>query len=195
MTASTAPIRPVKVATAVALAFGAAISVSACSAGQVSQTATQVAAVNGNNAEQGDIVMRNVHVAYPTSEDYNLEPGGRAELIFTAINTSETTPDRLTAIETEGAAEVVLTGPFGGTSIEIPAQAAVASNVPANQDPGNPKGSESVKAELEGLSESVTPGLTVPVTFTFEQAGDVVVSVPVDPGPVEPRAEFPQSEE
>ncbi|MBY6678606.1 hypothetical protein HQ305_14160 [Rhodococcus sp. BP-149] len=187
VTASTARIRPARVATGVALALGTVISLSACSAGQISQTATQVAAVNGNGADQGTVSLRNVHVAYPSSDEFVLEPGGRAELIFTAINTSETTPDRITGIETEGAAEVVVTGATGGTSIEIPAQASVASGVPADQDPTAPEGSQSITAVMEDLSENVRPGLTVPVTFTFQQAGDVTVSVPVDPGPVTPR--------
>ncbi|KQU07925.1 hypothetical protein ASG56_07740 [Rhodococcus sp. Leaf7] len=182
MTATNAPFRPARVATAVALALGAVIGLSACSAGKVSQTAMQVAAVNGNGTDQGTISMRNVHVAYPSSGEFSLEPGGRAELIFTAINTSETTADRLTGIETEGASEVTVTGATGGTSIEIPAQASVASGVSAEQDPTAEEGSQSVTAVLEDLSENVRPGLTVPVTFTFAEAGDVVVNVPVDPG-------------
>ena len=51
MTALNKPTR--RVATAVALAAGAAIALSACSAGQITQTASQVAAVNGNSANVG----------------------------------------------------------------------------------------------------------------------------------------------
>lgn len=63
MTAIRKPTR--RVATAIALAAGAAIALSACGSGQVSQTAVQQAAVNGNSADLGEIALRNVHIAYP----------------------------------------------------------------------------------------------------------------------------------
>ncbi len=53
MTALKAPTR--RVVTALALAAGATLTLSACGAGQISQTAIQVAAINGNNAEVGSI--------------------------------------------------------------------------------------------------------------------------------------------
>ncbi len=74
MTAIRKPTR--RVATAIALAAGAAIALSACGSGQVSQTAVQQAAVNGNSADLGEIALRNVHIAYPpSSEEYSIEPG------------------------------------------------------------------------------------------------------------------------
>ena len=35
----------------------------------------------------------------------------------------------------------------------------------------------------------IRPGLTIPVTFTFAEAGDVTLSVPIDAGPELPRDE------
>lgn len=201
MTALKAPTR--RVVTALALAAGATLTLSACGAGQISQTATQVAAVNGNSATSGDIALRNVHVIYPDDQEYSLEPGGKALLGFTVVNLDEYTPDRLTGIDTEFASSVT-----GVNNIEIPPQGSVVAGVseetaalvesaetdesprPADttqETPGLVPSIETV--ELTGLKEGVRPGLTIPVTFTFAEAGDVTISVPVDAGPNTPRNE------
>ena len=82
--------------TACALALG----LTGCGAGQVSQTATQVAAVNGVNAETGDISLRNVHLRAPQSSDY-VRPGSEVELLFVATNDSPDQPDKLVSIRSD----------------------------------------------------------------------------------------------
>lgn len=47
--------------------------------------------------------------------------------------------------------------------------------------------------ELIDLKEGVRPGLTIPFTFSFKEAGDVTLSVPVDAGPVLERHESEMS--
>lgn len=49
------------------LAVSAALGASACSAGQVSQTASQVAAVSGGQGSAGDLVVNNLQVIQPES--------------------------------------------------------------------------------------------------------------------------------
>jgi copper(I)-binding protein len=190
VTALNAPTR--RVATAVALAAAAAISLSACSAGQITQTATQVAAVNGNYANQGDISLRNVHILYPDSEEYSLEPGGKAALAFTAVNNNEEQADRLTKITTDAADSVTIAGEVGGriikpqTSLGAGTRAATVLD-----DPEDP--TQLILVVLNDINEGVYPGLTVPITFRFERAGDIVVSVPVDAGPKTERHESDKS--
>ncbi|MFD4368918.1 hypothetical protein [Rhodococcus sp. NPDC058521] len=180
-----------RVATAVALVAGGALTLSACGAGQISQTATQVAAVNGNTAEVGPLALRNVHVVFPNSEEYSLEPGGDAVLAFSAINDSENTPEKLTGITTDFAGSVSIAGEAGtadiapqtslgaGTSTEDASGQAEADA----QNAGNADApSDLVLVVLEDLKEGVRPGLTIPVTFSFANAGDVTVSVPIDAG-------------
>ena len=79
-----------RVATTLALLAGGALALTACGSGQISQTATQVAAVNGNSADVGDIQLRNVHVVYPNSQEYSIEPGGTVELGFTVFGCAST---------------------------------------------------------------------------------------------------------
>lgn len=191
MTALNASTR--RVATAVALAAAAAISLSACSAGQITQTATQVAAVNGNYANQGDISLRNVHIVYPNSAEYSLEPGGKVALAFTAINENESKADRLAKISTDKAKSVTIAGEVGGRIIEP--QTAMGAGVPdvTVTDDGKELETDLVAVVLNDIAEGVYPGLTVPITFTFERAGDITVQVPVDAGPVRERHESAKS--
>lgn len=189
MTASLAtPRRTRRVVTAMALAAGAAVALSACGSGQISQTATQVAAITGNNASQGDILLQNVHVSYPENGEFALEPGGRAELYFTAINTSLVESDRLVGIETEDAAEVVVDGSSTSVDVELPPQASAGAGMPSTTLVGTTEPIE-LDVVLEDLSENIQPGLTVPMTFEFENAGEILVDVSVDAGPIRPRVE------
>lgn len=175
-----------RVATAFALAAGATLALSACSAGQVTQTSSQVAAVNGNSANSGDIALRNVHVVYPNSEGYSLQPGGKAALAFTAVNLSEHQADTLTGIKTDYAGSVT-----GAGGHKIGPQSSLGAGL-TNDQAGTPATAETpqganatelLRVELNDLKEGVRPGLTFPVTFTFQNAGNVTVDVPVDAGP------------
>jgi copper(I)-binding protein len=184
-----------RVATAIALAAGAAIALSACGSGQVSQTAVQQAAVNGNSATVGDIALRNVHIAYPSSEEYSIEPGGKAVLAFTIVNESTETTDKLVSITTDYAASVVAGEEVAGLVLK-PQTSLQAGELPAgesaeaeaekqieNKDQNTDAPAALVLVVLEDIKAGVRPGLTIPITFTFEKAGPVTVQVPVDAGP------------
>ncbi|CAM3060342.1 LpqE protein [Prescottella defluvii] len=181
-----------RVMTAVALAAGATLVLSACGAGQISQTATQVAAVNGNQATSSNIALRNVHVVYPNAEEFSIEPGGTAQLAFTAINLSEHESDRLTGIKTDYAGTVTIDDQEGGRDIR-PQAALGAGNPDVTVPEQAPEHVSLIDVTLEDIREGVRPGLTFPVTFTFENAGDVVVQVPVDAGPVTERHQSEKS--
>ncbi len=179
--AATATRKTRRLASALALAAGATLALTACGAGQISQTASQVAAVNGNGAEVGDISLRNVHVVYPESEEYAIEPGGTVELGFVAINNSPSTVETLNGISTTAASSVTVDEGSGGTEIEpLTGLGAGAPEDNAIDDPQIPL--QFITVELSGIGEDVRPGLTIPVTFSFEEAGDVELLVPVDAG-------------
>lgn len=171
-----------RTAAALALLAGGALALTACGAGQISQTATQVAAVNGNSADVGDIQLRNVHVVYPTSEEYSIEPGGTVELGFTAINANTSVADELTGISSPEAQVTIVDEAEAGSN-QIAPQTALGAGSPADvqlDDPLLPI--QLIKVEMADISENVRPGLTLPVTFEFANAGEVVVNVPVDAG-------------
>lgn len=186
-------VRPGRRATAAAvLVAGGALVLSGCGAGQIAQTATQVAAVNGNFADVGDMSLRNVHVAYPNSEEFTNSKGGNAALAFVAINNNPATPDKLTKITTDAGNVTIV--PAGPNEIaphrELIAEAA-GTEVTAEEK--TTEGNTSVKVEISNLEKDLTPGLTIPVTFDFEQSGSVTVQVPVDAGPDIPRQESDKS--
>lgn len=179
-----------------ALAAGAAIILSGCSAGQVSQTADQAAAINGNTADVGAISLRNVHIVYPESGPRDNTAGGRAALALSIINTSETVADELTGVTTDlGTVKIT---PADGDKIEIsPAETVVVSTPSAgaqthttgetvDTEAGE---TETATIEITGLTENITPGLTYNVSFDFKENGTVEVEVPVDAGTDIPRHE------
>jgi len=102
-TASKAPRRAVRRSAVAVAAFaaGAALALTGCSSGQISQTAQQVSAVNGNSANIGAVALRDVRILLPQSADYTNTKGGKALLAFSAANTGPDTPDQLSSITTD----------------------------------------------------------------------------------------------
>ncbi|WP_369634180.1 hypothetical protein [Nocardia sp. JMUB6875] len=197
-TASKSRRRAVTVA---ALAAGAVLALSGCGAGQISQTATQVAAVNGNSANVGSIALRDVRFLIPQTEEFNNAKGGKAVVAFSAVNLSDSKTDELVSITTD-LGQVKLADKF-----EIKPSSTVVAGKPTakdaataaavhEQNEGQPAGDKAadpnakpVLIEVTGLTKDVTPGLTYPLTFVFKEGGTVVVNVPVDAGPNNPRPE------
>ncbi|TQR87177.1 hypothetical protein D8S82_07190 [Mycobacterium hodleri] len=168
---------------AVALAacgLSAAIVLSGCSAGQISQSASQQPAVNGTLAWVGDptsgIALRNVHLRAPQTTDY-VQPGGDAELLFVAVNESAEKDDRLVSI-TSSIGTVSLTGnltvPAGGTLI-----VGTPDGTPSALDAT--EGADTAEASVQ-LTKPISNGLNYPFTFTFERSGQKELNVPISAG-------------
>ncbi|WP_330183756.1 hypothetical protein OHB26_09080 [Nocardia sp. NBC_01503] len=194
--------------TVAALAAGAVLALTGCGAGQISQTAHQVAAVNGNSANVGKVALRDVRFLLPQTEQYDNAKGGKAVLAFSAANLGEATPDELVSITTD-LGQVKING-----KAEIKAQATLVSDLStaakdehgatttapaehgteAASDKTSDPNQKPLLVEVTGLTKDVTPGLTYPVTFIFKEAGTVVVNVPVDAGSNNPRPEPAKSE-
>ncbi len=159
-----------------ACGMAAVAALSGCSAGQVAQTATQEAAVNGTNGRAGDVVLRNVHLRADLTTDY-VQPGRDVELIFVAANASPDVADKLLSI-TSDVGSVTLTG-----DTALPVNGVLVVGTPD----GQPTQLESVEAAdsaeaTVALSKPVTNGLTYDFTFTFEKAGETTIEVPISAG-------------
>lgn len=186
-TASKSRRRAVTVA---ALAAGAVLALSGCGAGQISQTASQAAAVNGNSANVGSIALRDVRFLIPATEEFNNAKGGKAVLAFSAINLSDKKVDELVSITTD-LGQVKIADKFS-----IAPQTTVVADKPTAKDAAEPAADKTgdpnakpVLIEVDGLTKDVTPGLTYPLTFVFKEGGTVVVNTPVDAGPGSVRTE------
>jgi len=197
--------------TVAAFAAGSALALSGCSAGQISQTANQAAAVNGNHADVENISLRNVYIVYP-DQGYTNVAGGNALLALSIVNNSGETPDELTSITTD-LGKVTVTPAAGEKTLKIGPQEIVTSAPAATTTAGDhgedDHGSEQAadeqqgsagqdaatpaKIEITGLTKDIVPGLTYTVSFNFKENGTVQVQVPVDAGVVSERHESPMS--
>lgn len=157
-------------------ALAAAMTLSGCSAGQVSQMATQAPAINGTAANIGDIQLRNVHIRAVQDSDY-IRPGSDVELLFVAANGSTADGDRLVSI-TSDIGTVELSG-----DTEIKAGKSLMVGTPDLQPSplDATAGDETAEAQVS-ITEDITNGLTYPFTFTFEKAGEQTVLVPISAG-------------
>jgi copper(I)-binding protein len=145
------------------------LALSACSAGQITQTAGQDRDKVGAMAEVGQIKLRAVELAAPRGGLY--DDGDDVELNLSIVNESQE-DDALTDISGEGFGEVEIdddsatsSGSGGADEIEIPADSAVHVD------------GENLTITLTDLDESLTTGQSLELTFTFENAGEVTVPV------------------
>jgi hypothetical protein len=154
----------------------AAVALTGCGAGQISQTATQEPAVNGTSANIGDISLRNIHLRGAQSSDY-IQPGREVELIFVAANNSPDENDKLESI-TSDFGTVTLTG-----DATLPASGVLVVGAPDGQTTPleSVETAEAVEATVT-LTKPITNGITYNFTFEFERAGEGTVAVPISAG-------------
>jgi copper(I)-binding protein len=107
------------------------IALTACSAGQVPQTATQNRDKVGPEAAVGDITLRQIQLAYPQDGVYT--EGEDAELLMAIVN-SDTEADTLVGIEGTAFDGVVVSGQ-ATTSPAVPSSPSAA---PATTTPATP---------------------------------------------------------
>jgi copper(I)-binding protein len=211
--------------TGTAAAIGAligALALAGCGAGQITQTDTQVAAVDGALATVGSIAIRDAQIEFGEAEGVNVyNRGGAAPLSLTIANTGADA-DKLVSVSSPVAASVKISGtpdiaggrvlvvegepegaaepaaPSGsarptGTAAATPTSPAPTSTAPTStasatpsataaanaEGPGAATGKREAQIVLTGLTDDIRSGLTYPVTFRFERAGEVTVNVPV----------------
>ena len=167
-----------------ACGLAAAVALSGCGVGQVSQMATQEPAVNGTSGNVGPISLRNIHLRVAQAGDY-VQPGRDIELLFVAVNNSPDVNDKLVSI-TSDIGKVTLTG-----DTSIPANGVLTVGAPDGQIAPleSVERAEAAKAAV-ALSKPITNGLTYNFTFDFEKAGETTVIVPISAGEA-PRHEAP----
>jgi copper(I)-binding protein len=150
------------------------VALTACGAGQITQTESQARDKTGPTAQVGDIVLRGVQLAYPSGGSY--DSGDDAELQLAIVNRGNE-DDSLVDVSGDDFSRVRITGggtaagsgdsSSGGPEVEIPAKSALYL------------GREGPTVTLENLSESLTPGQTIELTLEFDKAGEVTVPAQV----------------
>jgi copper(I)-binding protein len=185
---------------------GLVLVLTGCGAGQLTQTAKQVAAVNGASATVGGIAIRDAQFAYPASKPARYEAGAAVPLLVTIAN-SGLEADELVSVEGDlGAATITgsktILGGFAlvATTTPAPATGAATSAAAGTTTPdahapatpttaapaltttavpaGAPKPGE-IQIVFPKISGPVVPGKTVKLRFVFAKAGAVDVAVPL----------------
>ncbi|MGA8330856.1 MAG: hypothetical protein WB777_16390 [Mycobacterium sp.] len=150
------------------------MTITGCGAGQLSQTAMQKPAVDGNAADINNVALRNVHIEAVQTGDF-LRPGATVDLVLVAVNKSPDVPDKLVGITTD-IGKVTVTG-----NPTLPPSGVL---FVGNQHGQNKnairavEAAESVRATV-ALTKPITNGPDYNFTFTFEKAGSVNVAVPI----------------
>jgi copper(I)-binding protein len=147
------------------------VALSACSAGQVTQTATQDRDKVGASAKVGTITVRAVKLEHPRGGTY---AAGDDATVFMALVNSSSESDTLVDVDGDGFASAEITGAAAEasgsdapTEIEVPANGTVFV------------GQDDIEVTLADLDEPLTTGQHVELVLTFENAGEVTVMAPV----------------
>ena len=169
----------------VGVALFSPVALSACSAGQVAQTATQERDRVGAAAQVGDITLRQVRLAFPRTASY--DAGDDAELTMAVINTGDEA-DTLVSVEGEGFDSAEISGPEGDGELELAPDETVF--VGPDQD---------ASVTLTDLTDPLTVAQDITLVLTFENAGEVTVrttiAAPLDALDREEGFDFHHSEE
>lgn len=162
-----------------------AATLTGCSAGQQSQTATQEAAVNGASGGVGSLALRDVRIqAVQTGAE--VPQGQSVDLLFVVANQSAADNDRLVGV-TSAVGPVTVTP----DNPEVPANRSLIVGKPESTDTEALQAlTNSVKANATvKLNQPIRNGLTYDFVFKFEHAGQATVHVPVTAGEAAPRPE------
>ncbi|CMT20958.1 lipoprotein LpqE [Mycobacterium tuberculosis] len=77
-----------------------AAALSGCGAGQISQTANQKPAVNGNRLTINNVLLRDIRIQAVQTSDF-IQPGKAVDLVLVAVNQSPDVSDRLVGITSD----------------------------------------------------------------------------------------------
>jgi hypothetical protein len=220
--------------------LSSAVAISACSAGQVNQTSSQLRDKTGPQAAVGDLLLREVELAYPANGAY--AAGDDAELRAAIVNTGDqpdvltsvtgpdftgfrvtgsptgsaptgsavatstlsppvTTPTPITPTPSAGATTTpspgaTTTAPSAATPTPAPASTTGAARQVQIQ-PGDTLflGENGPTVTLVDLTRPLTAAQVLPVTFTFQRAGQVTIDAIVGtPSQALPRGDAYQFE-
>ena len=151
------------------------VALTACSAGQVAQTATQEQNL-GNSTDVGALNLRALELPYPPGGVYRT--GDDARLLGAVVSTADG-DDTLVSVQSDGFTSVEVVDPNAATpAAPATGSGSLALTVPAGGTLylGNGTGPS---VTLVGLTKDLTVGQYIDVTFTFQHSGQVSVPVPV----------------
>jgi copper(I)-binding protein len=181
------------------VALAAGLAAAGCSAGQITQTDAQVAAVNGASGTVGTIAVRDAQLLFPAENKYYAE-GDNAPLVVTIIN-SGTSADKLLGVTSDASEPAGTEGDVDlepGTSIASlgdqddagshPASSSAPSSVTATSTPSGAAATTTTTTPPSGAATTTTT-TTPPSSVSGSASAPSSVSptsssVPAVPGKV-----------
>jgi copper(I)-binding protein len=170
---------------ALAAALVAFLSIG-CGAGPEAHTADQITGTGGAYGQTGEISVLDAQFVFdgPIAGETVHPPGADAPLQLTIVNEGAT-DDRLVEVSSPVAASARITG-----DAHMPGGQALTAGYVEPVASVETREAKAIDIALVGLTEPVRAGLTYPVTFTFEDAGALTLSLPVEnPDTLPPRGE------
>ncbi|NHD18363.1 copper chaperone PCu(A)C [Actinopolyspora sp. BKK1] len=171
--------------------LGAVVALSGCATGQQAETSQQVAAIAGASADAESMAVRNATLGFPeeTNGKAVYEKGSSAPVDAVLVNGSEQS-DQLVRVSSSYAQSTEITGtktiPGNQRLYAVEEQGGSSDQLTAAEAANDER--ETVRISLNGLSQDIYPGTTIPVRFTFAEAGSVTLQVPIGNSP-NPRPE------
>ncbi len=178
---------------AATLGVAAGALLAGCSAGQITQTDTQLAAVNGGGATAGPLSVNNAAFAYPEDDQRVWVAGSDVPLTMTIANNGEA-KDELVGVSSSLSRDVAIEGDTtirAHKALTVDGETAEVANPPGGEIAAGEVGTASVT--FQNITRDLFPGQVVTVTLTFADAGAVDLRVPIE-SPDEPRTAEPHSE-
>jgi copper(I)-binding protein len=171
------------------VALSAAVLTAACAAGQQAQTGLEKPTIDGTEGSVGNIKLVDVSLHTPTGASYAAGANVPMTVYIANSGASDDTLTNITSTEFPGGWQVVSTSSLSssaspaaspsGTSLPIVAGSAVGLGI-SGLNTGNGKSKQTLV--LKGLAKQsapLTPGMAVKITFTFANAGQTTLTVPV----------------
>ncbi|SNR61482.1 Protein of unknown function [Haloechinothrix alba] len=181
------------------LACGSALLLAGCGAGQITQTDSQLPAVDGGGARTDSIVVSNATLAFPEGEDQHHYAGGSDAPVNMHIANRSDEPDELVSVSTDVASDVTIEGDptvlnSGELFIVEPGQ------LEEGEDSVLVAGESGLLRQqaavvLNDLEHPVRPAQSVTLTLTFREAGTIEVLAPIAPSPHDRVVEVADDEE
>ncbi|WP_170161331.1 copper chaperone PCu(A)C [Amycolatopsis palatopharyngis] len=191
--------------------LGAVLFIAGCGAGQITQTDSQEAAINGAKADVGKIAVRDAELAFPepvpgattdSGQPVRYFPAGSQIPVELVIVNEGDVDDELLSVTSDAAGSVAVQGDrriVAGSILAVGqpeyGEAAALVDPPTETDSGStalaPSGGESpgnghASIVLEQLVREVWPGQSITVTLTFKNAGSATLDIPIT-APAHPR--------
>jgi hypothetical protein len=156
-----------------ALGVAGALLVSACASGQIAETADEVSAVDGSSGNAGNLDLRDVTLAFPSTGFYRA--GSNARLQLVVVNNSAH-PDVLVGVRSPNARGAVSAS---GAAPALPVTVGTRVRVPIGAQGSVIVDGAHPSVTLVGLTRKLLPSQTIRVTFQFARSGAVTLPVPV----------------